>query len=138
MLIALISDIHGNKEALDAVFTAIDEASVDAVLCLGDIVGYNPDPEACVQAVLARARRVIRGNHDRAVAGLMDLDWFNSVARDAARWTRANLSAEALEAVRGLPAGPLEEEEGILLCHGTPYDEDAYLMDSASAEKSFS
>jgi diadenosine tetraphosphatase ApaH/serine/threonine PP2A family protein phosphatase len=138
MLYAVISDIHGNKEALEAVFAAIDTMPVDAVLCLGDVVGYNPDPETCVKAVLERCRRVIRGNHDRAVAGLMDLDWFNRVARQAALWTRDHLGAEALEAVRGLPAGPLEEEEGILLCHGTPYDEDAYLMDGRSAEQSFS
>jgi diadenosine tetraphosphatase ApaH/serine/threonine PP2A family protein phosphatase len=137
MLYAIISDIHGNREALEAVFAAIDAMPVDAVLCLGDIVGYNPDPGACLQAVMSRARLVIRGNHDRAVAGLMDLSWFNRVAREAALWTRENLGPEALAAVRGLPAGPLEAEDGILLCHGTPYDEDAYLMDGASAERSF-
>jgi diadenosine tetraphosphatase ApaH/serine/threonine PP2A family protein phosphatase len=138
MLCAFISDIHSNWEALDAVLAVIDTMAVDALYCLGDIVGYNADPQACLETVLARSRRVIRGNHDKAVACLMDLRWFNRVARDSALWTRKNLSPEALEALKGLPQGPLAAEEGILLCHGTPYDEDAYLLDEDTIDECFS
>ena len=137
MLCAIISDIHANLEALDAVIAAIDSLPVDALYCLGDLVGYNADPDACVDMVLSRAKAVIRGNHDKAVAGFLNLDWFNRSARDAVLWTRKSILPTTLEKVRKLPEGPLELEEGLLLCHGTPYDEDAYLMDAGSAAKSF-
>ncbi len=138
MTCALISDIHANKEALDAVLARIDRLGVETIFCLGDLVGYNADPDACVRTVMARASEVIRGNHDKAAAGFLDLDWFNTQARAAALWTRATVSPETLEIVRRLPEGPRMAENGtILLCHGTPYDEDAYLLDAGSVEESF-
>jgi diadenosine tetraphosphatase ApaH/serine/threonine PP2A family protein phosphatase len=138
MLCAFISDIHSNREALDAVLAAIDTMAVDALYCLGDIVGYNADPQTCLETVLARSDQVIRGNHDKAAAGLMDLGWFNRVARESALWTRKNMSVEGLEALRSLPAGPLDAGEGILLCHGTPFDEDAYLTEEGMIDESLS
>jgi predicted phosphodiesterase len=137
MLCAIVSDIHSNHEALAAVLGAIEKLPVDALYCLGDLVGYNADPDACVQAILPRANAVIRGNHDKAVAGLLDLDWFNNSAREAVLWTRRSANAQTLEEVRKLPPGPLETEDGILLCHGTPYDEDVYLMDAGSIAESY-
>ena len=137
MLCAIISDVHSNREALDAVLAAIDSLPVDALYCLGDLVGYNADADACVDMVLSRAKAVIRGNHDKAVAGFLNLDWFNRSAREAALWTRKSILPATLEKVRKLPEGPLEMEEGVLLCHGTPYDEDVYLIDAGSAAKSF-
>lgn len=138
MICALISDIHSNKEALDAVLSRIDQLGVETIFCLGDLVGYNADPESCVQTVLSRSAQVIRGNHDKAVAGFLGLDWFNSSARAAALWTRSKVSPETLEAIRRLPEGPRETEDGtILLCHGTPYDEDAYLIDARSVDESY-
>jgi predicted phosphodiesterase len=137
MLCAFISDIHSNREALDAVLSVIDSMAVDALFCLGDIVGYNADPQTCLEIALARSEKVVRGNHDKAVAGLMDLDWFNRSARESALWTRKNMSREALQAVKSLPQGPLDAGEGILLCHGTPYDEDVYLQDEGTIEESF-
>jgi predicted phosphodiesterase len=137
MLCAIISDIHANREALNAVFATIDSMPVDAVYCLGDLVGYNADPEACVEMVLERAGDVVRGNHDKAVAGMMDLAWFNRSAREAALWTRKNMSRASLERVKGLPEGPREAGERLLLCHGTPYDEDAYLVDQDAVERSY-
>ena len=125
MVCAVISDIHANKEALDAVLAQIDGLGIEAVYCLGDIVGYNADPDACVETVMSRATEVIRGNHDKAVAGFLNLDWFNSAARAAAQWTRAKVRPETLEAIRRLREGPQAAGEGdVLLCHGTPYDED--------------
>ena len=138
MIFAVISDIHANKEALDAVLAQIDGMGIETIYCLGDLVGYNADPDACVDTVRARAAEVIRGNHDKAVAGLLNLDWFNSAARAAAQWTRATVRADTLETVRQLREGPRPTGEGtILLCHGTPYDEDAYLMDAYSVDESF-
>jgi predicted phosphodiesterase len=139
MTFAIISDIHSNKEALDAVLGRIDELGVPTIVCLGDVVGYNADPDACMGAVAARASEVIRGNHDKAAAGLLDLEWFNSAARAAALWTRSAVRPETLERIRQLPAGPREfaQEGSVLLCHGTPYDEDAYLMDAGSVGESF-
>jgi len=135
---AVISDIHANKEALDAVLAQIDGLGIEAVYCLGDIVGYNADPDACVETVMSRATEVIRGNHDKAVAGFLNLDWFNSAARAAAQWTRAKVRPETLEAIRRLREGPQAAGEGdVLLCHGTPYDEDAYLMDAHSVDESY-
>ena len=137
MLCAIVSDIHSNHEALAAVLGAIERLPVDVLYCLGDLVGYNADPDACVQAILSRANTVVRGNHDKAVAGLLSLDWFNMAAKEAVLWTRRSASVSTLEAVGKLPEGPTEVEEGILLCHGTPYDEDAYLMDAVSIAESY-
>ena len=138
MIAAVISDIHSNKEALDAVLSEIVRLGVETIFCLGDIVGYNADPDCCVDVVMSRAVEVLRGNHDKAVAGFLDLDWFNSSARAAALWTRSTVRPDTLETLRKLVQGPREAGDGdILLCHGTPYDEDAYLMDARSIEKSF-
>jgi diadenosine tetraphosphatase ApaH/serine/threonine PP2A family protein phosphatase len=134
---AIISDIHSNLEALRRVLEEIERRSVDSVLCLGDIVGYNADPGACVDLVLAQAQAVVRGNHDKAVVGLMDVDWFNSAAREAALWTRRTLPPQALALVTGLPEGPVAKGEGVLLCHGSPVDEDEYLVPGARLVESF-
>lgn len=137
MTIAVLSDVHANLEALSAVLRVADLARPDAVVCLGDLVGYNADPEACVAAVLDRASASVRGNHDKAVAGLMGLEWFNPTAAEAARWTRRALGSEALGRLARLPAGPVAMPGGVLLCHGTPHDEDEYLVSEAAMAESF-
>jgi predicted phosphodiesterase len=138
MVCAVISDIHSNKEALDAVLFHIDGLGVQTIFCLGDLVGYNADPDICVETVMFRSADVIRGNHDKAVAGFLNLDWFNSSARAAALWTRSTVRAATLETIRRLPEGPRAAVDGtVLLCHGTPYDEDAYLMDAGSIQESY-
>jgi predicted phosphodiesterase len=131
MRYAIISDIHSNLEALEAVLTEIDRQDVDTVVCLGDIVGYNADPQACADRVLGVAAAVVRGNHDKAVTGLMDLDWFNSAARDAALWNRDAMQDATRARVRKLPQGPMALGTSILLCHGSPADEDEYLLPGA-------
>ena len=137
MIIAVISDIHSNKEALDAVVSEIGRIEVETIYCLGDLVGYNADPDRCVEVVMSRSAEVVRGNHDKAVAGFLDLEWFNRAARAAALWTRSTVRPDTLETLRHLALGPREAADGrILLCHGTPYDEDAYLMDTRSIEES--
>jgi predicted phosphodiesterase len=137
MLYAILSDIHSNLEALTAVLEAVDEIRPDAVYCLGDIVGYGADPDDCVRLISERAALVVRGNHDKAVAGLMNLEWFNPVARAAALWTRKNAREETLAQVEALPQGPRESPEGILICHGAPFDEDTYLLDRETMSESF-
>jgi predicted phosphodiesterase len=134
---AVISDIHSNFEALEAVLGEIATLPVDAIWCLGDIVGYGADPDECTREVVARCGTIVRGNHDKAVVGLIGLDWFNSTARRAALWNREHSSEETLAALRGLPRGPIEMEEGAALCHGTPVDEDEYMLSADAVERSF-
>jgi len=134
---AVLSDVHANREALAAVLHEVDRIGTDGLLFLGDLVGYNADPEPCVEAVLGRAVAAVRGNHDRAVAGLMNLDWFNPVAAEAARWTRRAVGAGTLARLAGLPAGPFPVAGGVLLCHGTPSDEDEYLVAGSPVAAAF-
>lgn len=137
MISAIISDIHSNKEALDAVLEVVAGLAVDRIWCLGDIVGYGPDPDECAREVFARCAAIVRGNHDKAVVGLIDLEWFNGIARQGALWNRQNASEQTLSALRGLPRGPLELEDGAVICHGTPVDEDEYMLSSSAVEESY-
>lgn len=137
MIICVISDIHANWEALQAVSAVLDGFHPDSTICLGDLVGYNADPDACVRDLAARTSVVIRGNHDKAVTGLLPLDWFNPVAREAALWTRERAQADTLSRVAALPQWPVEASEGVLICHGTPMDEDRYMIEKGSIEESF-
>jgi predicted phosphodiesterase len=121
---AIISDIHGNLEALRAVFQDIINRNVREVYCLGDIVGYGPDPRECVDRVMG-CKLVLRGNHDDAV--LKEPIGFNATAAASLRWTRSQLecpepSAEASERRRKFLAGlPLSHVEGdLLFVHGSP------------------
>ena len=128
MRVLLLSDIHSNLEALEACLAAAP--AFDLVVNLGDIVGYCASPNE----VIARSRELgthfIRGNHDRAVGGLMDLTDFNPVAAMAAQWTRAQLTEENLQWLRSLPQGPLRIEglAGLQFVHGSPVDEDDYVV----------
>jgi len=134
---AILSDIHGNREALEAVLAAISSSSVQAVWCLGDLVGYNPDPDFCTCEILPLAAAVIRGNHDKAVAGLLSLEWFNPVAKEAVLWTRRVLPPDTLGRLARLPEGPAQPGRGILLCHGTPMDEDRYMVERGAIAETF-
>ncbi|HDY69606.1 MAG TPA: metallophosphatase family protein, partial [Actinobacteria bacterium] len=83
---AVISDIHANLEALGAVLADADMAGADRLVCLGDLVGYGPDPNRCVSLVREAADAVVAGNHDLAAVGRLDISWFNDTARRAIRW----------------------------------------------------
>jgi predicted phosphodiesterase len=134
---AIISDIHANLEALRAVLAEIHRLGVDDILCLGDLVGYNADPDGCFREMLSRAGLTVRGNHDRAVAGLMDLAWFNDAAKQAVLWTRTHCDKAVLEGLQKLPRGPISPGEGVLMCHGSPFDEDEYVVDPGSVGESY-
>jgi predicted phosphodiesterase len=137
----VLSDIHANIAALEAALAAVQNRW-DRVVCLGDIVGYGPDPNQVTTKIRELGAITIRGNHDKAVAGLMPTDDFNPVARAAVDWTRSQLSPENLKWLAELPPGPLETD-GIVLIHGAFQDEDEYvftptqalegLLDSAAA-----
>ncbi|HEV8586537.1 MAG TPA: metallophosphoesterase family protein [Methylomirabilota bacterium] len=123
MRYAIVSDVHGNLEALRAVLA--DAASrVDGVLCLGDSVGYGADPVACVDLLEQRARAVVAGNHEYGVAGLLSLDWFNRWARAAAEWTRERLDDDHRAWLAALPL--VRELEDATLVHASPVEPDEW------------
>jgi diadenosine tetraphosphatase ApaH/serine/threonine PP2A family protein phosphatase len=137
MRIAVLSDAHANREALVAVQSSLRELGVETVLYLGDAVGYNADPDDCVARVLDMASAVVRGNHDKAVASLENLEWYNDVAREAIQWTRNALSAANLRRLSEIPAGPLPVLDRFLICHGSPMDEDLYITRQRDVQRSF-
>jgi len=126
MRFLVLSDIHANLTALDAALAAA-EGRWERILCLGDIVDYGPDPNEVTERVKALAPFIIRGNHDKVVAGLADLDDFNPVAQTAARWTRDALKPENSDYVSKLPAGPAHTD-GLTMVHGAYHDEDEYVF----------
>ncbi len=130
----VISDIHANLEALDTVLEQSRQTEFDRMLVLGDLVGYGADPNAVVERVRALdAFAVIRGNHDKVGSGVERPDGFNAVARSAIRWTYDTLTPENRAWLAALPAGPVVIDDLIEICHGTPFDEDAYVFDDLDA-----
>lgn len=129
----ILSDIHGNMDAFDAVLEHAAGAW-DRVLVLGDLVGYGAEPNAVVDRVRALApEAVIRGNHDKAASGIDDGSQFNNVARIAAMWTGRQLTHDNLAYVRALPMGPVQVDALTEICHGAPFDEDHYVFDGDDA-----
>ena len=131
MRILVLSDLHSNATALDAVLEAA-KGRWELSVCLGDVVGYGPDPNEVTSRVREIAAQTIRGNHDKAVTGLMVTDDFNPVAKAAVDWTRARLSPDNLSWLAALPPGPLAAD-GIVLVHGALQDEDEYVFTPAQA-----
>jgi predicted phosphodiesterase len=122
----ILSDVHANATALAAVLAA-SHGRWDQAVCLGDLVGYGPDPNEVIDQIRPLVAAIIRGNHDKAVSGLGDLDDFNPVARSAAEWTRSQLRPENLQYLAKLPAGPIYVD-GLTLVHGAFHDEDEYVF----------
>jgi predicted phosphodiesterase len=131
----ILSDLHANWEALQAV-TREAAGEYDKAICCGDLVGYAADPNLVVEWVRAHCAVVVRGNHDRACTGLDDLEWFNPVARAAAIWTQGTLTPENADYTRALPKGPILED-GFQMVHGSPFDEDEYVLGADEALQSF-
>lgn len=122
----ILSDIHANWEALQAVLRHA-RPEYDRILCCGDVVGYGADPDAVTGWVRQNVAAIVRGNHDKACAGLDDLEWFNPIARASAVWTRAAMKPENIEYLRSLEKGP-ERVDGFQILHGSPLDEDEYVV----------
>jgi diadenosine tetraphosphatase ApaH/serine/threonine PP2A family protein phosphatase len=130
----VLTDIHANLEALDACLADARERSYDAALVLGDLVGYGPDPNAVVERLRAlNPLAIVRGNHDKVACGLEQAEGFNSVAKSAARWTLETLSPEYRTWLCELPPGPILVDDVVEICHGSPFDEDAYIFDELDA-----
>lgn len=132
----VISDIHANLQALEAVLADAAVARFDHVLCLGDLVGYGADPEAVVESILQLTPlTVVRGNHDKVASGLEPAWDFHDQARQAIEWTTSALSDRSLQVLRDLAPGPVEVTPGLWICHGAPYDEDHYIFDARDASR---
>ncbi len=135
MQFLIVSDLHANWHALEAVL-ADAEGRYQQVVCCGDVVGYNPNPARVLDWTRAHCTPVIRGNHDKAVAGVDSLEWFNDVAKASALWTIGELDAEQLGYLRALPEGPSRLPE-FQIWHGSPVDEDEYLSSPQEAAPRF-
>lgn len=126
MRILIISDIHSNLQALEAVLAGAPDH--DMVWNLGDVVGYGANPNEVVDRVAGLGDLVVRGNHDRACSGLIDTEDFSRLAATAAHWTRSVLSAEHRLWLQALEQGPLAPGSPDVSCvHGSPFDEDEYI-----------
>ncbi|MFQ5350117.1 MAG: metallophosphoesterase family protein [Thermoanaerobaculia bacterium] len=135
----ILSDIHGNWDALVAVQRHLRNVECDAVLVLGDLVGYGADPDRVVSAVrrLPEPVYTVRGNHDRVVTDLSLAAGFNEAAQWAARWTAEHLEESNLRYLGRLPRGPMQVAPDIAICHGSPIDEDDYLLSAGGAAEAF-
>ncbi|GAC1437139.1 MAG: metallophosphoesterase family protein [Terriglobales bacterium] len=133
MRLLLLSDIHGNLGALEACIAAAPPH--DIVVNLGDIVGYGASPNEVIERSRELGKVFVRGNHDRAVCGLTDVKDFNPIAGLAALWTREQLPPEKLDWLRSLPQGPVQLEQlaDVQFVHGSPLNEDEYVMTTRDA-----
>lgn len=127
----VLSDIHANLEALENCLE-LSAGRYEQAVCLGDVVGYGPDPNAVIEQVSHTAGTTIRGNHDRVCAGLGSAEDFNPVAQLAVVWTRRELTPAHTRLLRELPAGPLAMP-GFEMVHGSAEDEDQYVLSAAEA-----
>jgi diadenosine tetraphosphatase ApaH/serine/threonine PP2A family protein phosphatase len=136
----ILSDMHANWDAFETVLRRARRKRYEAVLVLGDLVGYGAAPNQVVEAVRRLGPRLftVRGNHDKVVAGIDSGGNFNQTALTAAQWTTGRLTPGNLRYVRELPQGPLRVEEGVAICHGSPLDEDTYVFSDVDAWEIFS
>ena len=137
MRIAIISDIHGNLEALETTLSAIRNRGADAIVCLGDIVGYGASPNAVIELVRSATKHVLLGNHDEAAIHIEKTEYFNPYARIAAEWTHDELTGENKEFIKTLPYRL--EQEGILFVHSSPFqpEEWHYIITPTDADHNF-
>ena len=126
MRYAILSDIHANLEAFRAVLARIEGLGADRMVCLGDVVGYNADPNACVDIMRDAEIASILGNHDAAACGIAEPDTFNPAARAAVLWTRDVLNEENRAYLRGLPR--TLRVGSCILCHGSIGDTNRYIL----------
>ncbi len=136
MRYAVISDIHSNLESLAAFFEKIDTLDVDKIICLGDIVGYNANPNECVDLIREKGVICIMGNHDSRAVGLEEPTDFNLLAANAILWTRNVLTEENREFLRNLPR-TLRVDNKFLAIHGWVNDTDQYILGARDALKNF-
>ena len=130
----VLTDIHANLEALDACLVDARSRGYDKTLVLGDLVGYGADPNTVVERIRSlKPMAIVRGNHDKVASGLEQAEGFNAVARSAAKWTLEVLQPEYRDWLAALPEGPIYIDELVEICHGSPFNEDAYIFDELDA-----
>ena len=122
MQVAVLGDVHSNLDALSVVLEDCDERGIQKILQVGDVVGYGPDPKACIAVLRERGAQICLGNHDAAVLGRISLDLFNPFARYAVEWTRAQLESEDLAYLRALPLFQVLFDLDITLVHGSLHE----------------
>lgn len=122
MQLALISDIHANLPAFEAVLKKIDELKPDLILCLGDVVGYGPKPAECIDILIDRKIQNVMGNHDAAVVGKQDLGLFRDPNQSLLKWTMEHLSVEQLAFLNDSPYTIKSEELNFLAVHASPIE----------------
>ena len=137
MRIGILSDVHGNYEALEVVLQALKDECIDCTYCLGDLVGYGPDPNPCVEKVMDFVDKTVVGNHDVAAIGHIPTSEFNIYASMAIDWTRGVLDSESIRSLNELPFLLIEED--VTLVHATPEapDEWDYILSIVDAQRSF-
>jgi predicted phosphodiesterase len=137
MRYGILSDIHGNLEALETVIRACQEEGIKEYLCLGDIIGYGANPKECIKRVQGLNSICIAGNHDWAVSGKFDPMYFNEMAKEAVFWTQDQLSSEDFDYLNNLPL--VFKNEDLILVHGTLEQPDLfdYLVDIGQAPVNF-
>jgi diadenosine tetraphosphatase ApaH/serine/threonine PP2A family protein phosphatase len=133
----VLGDVHGNLEALEAVLADAEKQGAECYLCAGDIVGYGANPGECVARVRELTPHIVAGNHDCAVVGRADVEYFNLYAREAVLWTAAHLSDEAKGFLTGLPL--TLEVNGFTLVHATVHEPElfGYIESAVAARLSF-
>lgn len=130
----VIADVHSNIESLESVIAALDKEGVDALICLGDIVGYNASPSECVDTVFEKCSSIIRGNHDRFISGDMPEELKEEVVHSA-RWGRENISEKQAQKLSACPDTKVVDDL-FLMVHGSPRHPDEYLLNQESISKS--
>ena len=136
----VLSDIHSNREALEAVLERCRVQSWERTLLLGDVVGYGADPDAVIDILRElEPHQLVRGNHDKVVSGVSDGAYFNPLAFASAVWTQEKIRDDNRQWLKDLPQGPLEAEEdpAVVLSHGSPVDEEDYILGREDAILTF-
>jgi len=133
--IAVIADIHANLEALESVMGRIAELTVDDIVCLGDIVGYNANPNECIDIIRREKIVSVFGNHDVAASGREEPNGFNALAQSAVFWTRKHLTPENRLILLNLP--PEARVGDFILVHGSIHDTNRYLLSRDAAADNF-
>ena len=132
----VLTDIHANLEALDTCLADASARGYERTLVLGDIVGYGPDPNVVIDRVQALGPvEIVRGNHDKVACGIEQPEGFNVVAKSAALWTLDLLTPDHRDWLAALPEGPILVDPVIEICHGSPFDEDAYIFDELDVNR---
>jgi predicted phosphodiesterase len=135
MRLAIISDIHANNEALEAVLADIATQKVDEILCLGDVVGYGANPNECIDLVKKSCSLTLLGNHDAAAVGLLSTQHFNIHAKIAIEWTMGNLTDASHSFIKSLPLN--ENKHSHTFVHATPYEPNMWYYITSLEEAAF-